>query len=87
MLYLINVPCEHSRHECLIAPYMGSGLQSNGLIELPQVWGEVFYPMGSSLKGKMKGPKGPFLICQKRILKTVISVFLAFLITSKRPVH
>lgn len=48
--------------ECLIASYMGSSLQPNGLIELPQVWGYVFYPMGSSLLGKMKGPKGPFLV-------------------------
>lgn len=42
--------------KCLIAPYMGSGLQPNGLIDLPQVWGYVFSPMESSLQGKRKGP-------------------------------
>lgn len=47
--------------KCLIAPYMGSGLQPNGLSALPQVWGYIFSPMESSLKGKMKGPKGPFV--------------------------
>ncbi len=26
---------------CLASPYMGSSLQPNGLIELPQVWGYV----------------------------------------------
>ncbi|HHQ7516926.1 TPA: hypothetical protein ACSU0N_005302, partial [Escherichia coli] len=47
--------------KCLIAPYMGSSLQPNGLIELPQVWGYVFYPTGSFLQGK-KEPKGSFLV-------------------------
>lgn len=46
--------------KCLIAPYMGSSLQPNGLIYLPQVWGYVFSPMESSLQGKRKGPYGPF---------------------------
>ncbi|CAE14125.1 unnamed protein product [Photorhabdus laumondii subsp. laumondii TTO1] len=41
---------------------MGSGLQPNGLIELPQVWGYVFCPMGSSLKGKTKGRMALLLV-------------------------
>lgn len=48
--------------KCLIAPYMGSSVQPNGLIDLPQVWGDVFSPMESSLQGKRKGPYGPFFI-------------------------
>lgn len=43
--------------KCLIAQYMGRVYSPNGLIELPQVWGYVFSPMESSLKGKRKGRK------------------------------
>lgn len=43
--------------KCFIAPYMGSSLQPNGLIELPQAWGYIFSPMESSLNGKRKGRK------------------------------
>lgn len=48
--------------KCLIVPYMGSCLQPNGLIKLPQVWGYVFSPMESFLQGKTKGPLGPFVL-------------------------
>lgn len=65
--------------KCLIAPYMGNSLQSNGLIELPQVWGCVFSPMESSLKGKRKGPKGPFpfYILLNTSFMVVESIYLA----------
>lgn len=38
---------------------MGSCLQLNELIQLPQVWDYVFAPVGRPLKGN-EGPKGPF---------------------------
>lgn len=46
----------------LIAPYMGSCLQLNELIQLPIVGDikEVFYPMDSSSKEGVKGSKDPF---------------------------
>lgn len=55
--------------KCLISPYIGSCLQSNGLIWLPQVWGYLFYPMGSSLKGKGERAGRPFSCCCKTIFQ------------------
>lgn len=66
--------------KCLIAPYMGSSLQSNGLIDLPQEWGYVFFPMESSLLGKMKGPKGPlnYITCYQIFSSSPLLFFSVF---------